>query len=92
MTLVSFKPHVKLIPEIGLDAHVGNTPLLALRHVNPTPQVQVFAKAEWFNPGGSVKDRIGLPMVERFEREGKLKPGGTIVEGTNDAGAWYPGE
>jgi cystathionine beta-synthase len=43
----------------------------------------VYAKAEIFNPGGSVKDRIGLPIIERAEREGRLRPGGTIVEGTS---------
>ena len=43
----------------------------------------MFGKAEFFNPGGSVKDRIGLPIIERAEREGALKPGGTIVEGTS---------
>jgi cystathionine beta-synthase len=43
----------------------------------------VYGKAEFFNPGGSVKDRIGLPIIERAEREGSLRPGGTIVEGTS---------
>ena len=43
----------------------------------------VYGKAEFFNPGGSVKDRIGLPIIERAERDGTLKPGGTIVEGTS---------
>jgi cystathionine beta-synthase len=43
----------------------------------------VYAKAEFFNPGGSVKDRIAIPIIEKAEREGKLKPGGTIVEGTS---------
>jgi len=43
----------------------------------------VYAKAEFFNPGGSVKDRIGMPIIERAEREGRLKAGGTIVEGTS---------
>jgi cystathionine beta-synthase len=43
----------------------------------------VYAKAEFFNPGGSIKDRIGMPIIERAEQEGRLKPGGTIVEGTS---------
>ena len=43
----------------------------------------MYGKAEFFNPGGSVKDRIGLPMIEQFEQDGTLKPGGTIVEGTS---------
>jgi cystathionine beta-synthase len=59
------------------------TPLIRLTRVTAGIATPVYGKAEFFNPGGSVKDRIGLPMVERFEREGKLKPGGTIVEGTS---------
>ena len=59
------------------------TPLIRLSRVTAGITTPVYGKAEFFNPGGSVKDRIGLPMVERFEREGKLKPGGTIVEGTS---------
>src|SRR6266508_3219063 len=62
---------------------VGDTPLVRLRvlaHDCPCP---VLAKLEYFNPGGSVKDRIGLAMVEAAEREGKLGPGGTIVECTS---------
>ena len=43
----------------------------------------VYGKADFFNPGGSVKDRIGLPIIEQAEREGRLAPGGTIVEGTS---------
>ena len=43
----------------------------------------VFAKVEYFNPGGSVKDRIGIGIIEEAEREGRLKPGGTIVESTS---------
>jgi cystathionine beta-synthase len=65
-----------------LDA-LGNTPLVRLhrvaRHVRPT----VLAKLEMLNPGGSVKDRIGLRMIEAAERSGALKPGGTIVEPTS---------
>jgi cystathionine beta-synthase len=59
------------------------TPLIRLTRVTEGIRTPVYGKAEFFNPGGSVKDRIGLPMIERFEREGKLKPGGTIVEGTS---------
>ena len=62
---------------------IGWTPLIKLNHVTRGIRTPVFAKAEFFNPGGSVKDRIGLPIIERAEREGKLKPGGTIVEGTS---------
>src|SRR5215210_7258635 len=62
---------------------IGWTPLIRLNHVSRGIRTPVYAKAEFFNPGGSVKDRIGLPIIERAEREGKLKPGGTIVEGTS---------
>src|SRR5258708_1769649 len=62
---------------------IGWTPLIRLNHVTRGIRTPVYAKAEFFNPGGSVKDRIGLPIIERAEREGRLKPGGTIVEGTS---------
>jgi cystathionine beta-synthase len=62
---------------------VGWTPLVRLNRVTRGMRTPVYAKAEIFNPGGSVKDRIGLPIIERAEREGRLKPGGTIVEGTS---------
>ncbi len=62
---------------------IGWTPLIRLNKVTRGIRTPVYGKAEFFNPGGSVKDRIGLPIVEKAEREGKLKPGGTIVEGTS---------
>ncbi|HEY7878143.1 MAG TPA: pyridoxal-phosphate dependent enzyme [Gemmatimonadaceae bacterium] len=62
---------------------IGWTPLIRLNRVTRGLVTPVYGKAEFFNPGGSVKDRIGLPIIERAEREGKLKPGGTIVEGTS---------
>ena len=62
---------------------VGRTPLVRLRAVARHCPPPVLAKLEFFNPGGSVKDRIGLAMVEAAERDGKLKPGGTIVECTS---------
>ncbi|MFI5370238.1 MAG: cystathionine beta-synthase [Candidatus Eisenbacteria bacterium] len=62
---------------------VGNTPLVRLRHVAERCPCPVLAKVEFFNPGGSVKDRIGLAMVEDAERAGRLAPGGTIVECTS---------
>ncbi len=73
----------------GLDVHetilslVGRTPLVRLRRLPRGAPAPVLAKLEFFNPGGSVKDRIGLSMVEAAEREGRLKPGGTIVECTS---------
>jgi cystathionine beta-synthase len=62
---------------------IGWTPLIRLNRVTRGARTPVYAKAEFFNPGGSVKDRIGLPIIERAEREGQLRPGGTIVEGTS---------
>ncbi len=62
---------------------VGHTPLVLLRHVARQLPAPVLAKLEYFNPGGSVKDRIGLAMVEAAVRAGTLKPGGTIVECTS---------
>jgi cystathionine beta-synthase len=62
---------------------VGNTPLVKLRSVTAGIQATVLAKVEYFNPGGSVKDRIALRMIEAAERSGELRPGGTIVEPTS---------
>ncbi|MFD9870891.1 cystathionine beta-synthase [Streptomyces niveus] len=62
---------------------VGNTPLLKLGSVTSGIQATVLAKVEYFNPGGSVKDRIALRMIEAAEESGELRPGGTIVEPTS---------
>src|SRR5437762_4027566 len=62
---------------------VGNTPIVRLDALGRGVQPKLLAKLEYLNPGGSVKDRIGLAMIERAEREGKLRPGGTIVEPTS---------
>jgi cystathionine beta-synthase len=62
---------------------VGNTPLVRLNRVTEGLRPLVLAKVEYFNPGGSVKDRIALLMIEEAERSGELKPGGTIVEPTS---------
>ncbi|MCQ4080499.1 cystathionine beta-synthase [Streptomyces sp. RB6PN25] len=62
---------------------VGNTPLVRLNSVTAGIQATVLAKVEYFNPGGSVKDRIALRMIEAAEQSGELKPGGTIVEPTS---------
>ncbi len=62
---------------------VGGTPLIRLRRVTRGLRTPVLAKAEQLNPGGSVKDRIGLAIIEAAERSGALKPGGVIVEGTS---------
>jgi cystathionine beta-synthase len=62
---------------------IGWTPLIRLNSVIDGARTPVYAKAEFFNPGGSVKDRIGLAMIEAAERDGRLKPGGVVVEGTS---------
>lgn len=62
---------------------IGWTPLIRLRRVVDGARTPVYGKAEFFNPGGSVKDRIGLAMIEAAEREGRLRPGGVIVEATS---------
>jgi cystathionine beta-synthase len=62
---------------------IGWTPLIRLNRITRGIRTPVYGKADFFNPGGSVKDRIGMPIIEAAEREGKLKPGGTIVEGTS---------
>ena len=62
---------------------VGNTPLVRLQRLSRDVEPTLLAKLEFLNPGGSVKDRIGLRMIEQAEREGKLAPGGTIVEPTS---------
>ncbi len=70
------------IAESVLDL-IGDTPLLRLRRVAPADGARILAKLESLNPAGSVKDRIALAMVEEAEREGRLRPGDTIVEPTS---------
>lgn len=62
---------------------IGDTPLVRLNHVTSGVEAQIVAKVEFFNPGGSIKDRIGIQIIEDAEKEGRLKPGGTIVEATS---------
>ncbi|MCA9881174.1 MAG: pyridoxal-phosphate dependent enzyme, partial [Thermomicrobiales bacterium] len=64
-------------------AALGHTPLVRLNSVTKGIRTPVVAKLEMMNPGGSVKDRIGIRMVEEAERKGWLRPGGTIVEPTS---------
>ena len=61
---------------------IGNTPVVKLSQIDLPGGANLFAKLEMYNPGGSVKDRIGKYMIEDAEKKGLLKPGGTIVEGT----------
>ena len=64
---------------------IGNTPLLELTHVgmNRQPGVRILAKLEYLNPAGSAKDRVGLSMLNEAEADGRLKPGGTVIEPTS---------
>src|ERR687892_902024 len=70
-----------ILPDV--TAAVGNTPLVALDRLGAEVTPRIVAKLEHMNPGGSVKDRIALPMIEAAERAGLLKPGGVIVEPTS---------
>lgn len=62
---------------------LGNTPLVRLNRVTADAAAEVYAKLEFYNPAGSVKDRIGVAIIEAAEQSGALQPGGTIVEGTS---------
>lgn len=62
---------------------IGNTPLVQINHITKELPCQVLAKVEYFNPGHSCKDRMALKMVEDAEKDGRLQPGGTIIEGTS---------
>ncbi|MGH9364253.1 MAG: pyridoxal-phosphate dependent enzyme, partial [Thermoanaerobaculia bacterium] len=77
---------VKTLPEAAAATHlansIGNTPLVELAHFS-AGAARIFAKLEWFNPGGSVKDRIARAMIADAEKRGLLCAGGTIVEPTS---------
>src|SRR5436853_2830384 len=62
---------------------IGNTPMVRLNRIGHGLKPILLGKLEYLNPGGSVKDRIGIMMLEAAEREGRIKPGGTIIEGTS---------
>lgn len=87
--IASTAPATGTAPSAPLDFHetiletVGNTPLVRLRHLAEGCPATVLAKIEYFNPGGSVKDRIAVAIVAEAEAKGLLKPGGTIVEATS---------
>ncbi len=69
--------HAKTMPEL-----IGNTPLVYLREVSEQTGCHIYGKAEFLNPGGSIKDRTALGIIREAEDSGSLRPGGTIVEGT----------
>src|SRR5258707_3514305 len=66
----------------GIDRYVGNTPLIRLRRLSDLTGCEILGKAEFMNPGGSVKDRAAYGIITDAEQQGLLKPGATIVEGT----------
>src|SRR5262245_49034564 len=86
---MSTPPAVSPVPGVrdqgrSIPDLIGNTPLLRLSRLAPdSERLLLLAKAEWFNPGGSVKDRAALRMIQRGEDEGKLQPGKTILEATS---------
>lgn len=63
--------------------YMGNTPLIEIRKINPNPRVRIFAKLEYLNPGGSIKDRAAMFMIEGGERSGELTPKKTVLEATS---------
>ncbi len=67
----------------SITALIGHTPLLKVNRLTADTHATVLAKLEYFNPSGSVKDRVALAMIEAAEQSGKLKPGGTIIEATS---------
>ena len=77
-------PHVTVPPSVAGDLAqaIGNTPLIRLRRASEATGCTILGKAEFMNPGGSVKDRAGLAIIQDAEQSGLLKPGGTVVEGT----------
>jgi len=85
MTLTQIRKQQFKSLDDGLRSHVGNTPLLSLRRVtrNLPPQIQIFAKAEWFNPGGSVKDRPALNIIRSAIANGDLTSGKRLLDSTS---------
>lgn len=83
---ITSKPVADVQVKLGqrLVERIGNTPLLRLERASAEfPNIQIFAKAEWFNPGGSVKDRAAYSMIREGERHGDLRPGKIILDATS---------
>ncbi|KAI5481784.1 cysteine synthase [Pseudohyphozyma bogoriensis] len=78
----AFLPHPHSLPVQGFVGAIGNTPLIRINSLSDATGCEILGKAEFMNPGGSVKDRAALGLIEWAEKTGKIKPGGTIVEGT----------
>ncbi|KAK6465960.1 tryptophan synthase beta subunit-like PLP-dependent enzyme [Scheffersomyces coipomensis] len=75
-------PFIPLVSENGFPDAIGNTPLLKLPRISSSIGRNIYAKAEFMNPGGSIKDRAAIYIINDAEKKGLIKPGGTIVEGT----------
>ncbi|KAG7663318.1 uncharacterized protein J8A68_003150 [[Candida] subhashii] len=75
-------PFVPLVSETGFPGAIGNTPLLKLPRISQSLGRNIYAKAEFMNPGGSIKDRAALYVIQDAEKKGLIRPGGTVVEGT----------
>ena len=84
MSSVPISTSKNFVPAVynGFVDAIGNTPLIYLKAASERTGCQIYGKAEFLNPGGSVKDRAAKSLIEGLERDGKVKPGGTIVEGT----------
>lgn len=84
MTSVT-KPAIPPVASDTITQHIGNTPLVRLNRLPRSLGIDatVYAKLEYFNAGGSVKDRIALRMIEEAERSGRIKPGDTLIEPTS---------
>src|SRR4051812_5799741 len=82
MEMVKNREMVRLRVAENITELVGETPMLHLRRIIPAGSASVFAKLEYMNPGGSVKDRAAIGMIKRAEKEGRLKQGSTIIEAT----------
>ena len=74
--------HSRLQVADDITQLVGETPILKLKRIVPAGAAEIYAKLEYMNPGGSVKDRAAIGIIGRAEAQGLLKPGGTIVEAT----------
>jgi len=92
LTLVACVPYSVSVDTLTSSSHlrvsdeisklVGETPMLQMKKLAPSGSADIFAKLEYLNPGGSVKDRAAIGLIARAEREGKLKRGGTVIEAT----------
>lgn len=70
-------------PEIGVEGLIGNTPMILVKSLSKVTGCNIYAKLEYLNPGGSAKDRVALAIIRKKEKEGLLKPGSVIYEGTS---------